>query len=66
MGTSKIHALRHTFAPATEEAGANVSDLRARLRHASLATTGRYLAALGWPGNPYAVQLEQMFGVQAE
>src|SRR5258706_2823861 len=64
MGTSKIHALRHTFAHAMESAGAKVSDIQARLGHESLATTGRYLAALKRATNPYAERLEELFGVQ--
>jgi integrase len=46
LGTSKVYALRQTFAHAMEDAGAKVSDIQARLGHASLAVTGRYLAAL--------------------
>ncbi len=64
MGTSKIHALRHTFAHAMESAGAKVSDIQARLGHESLATTGRYLAALKRATNPYAERLEELFGVE--
>jgi hypothetical protein len=64
MGTSKIHTLRHTFAHAMESAGAKVSDIQARLGHASLATTGRYLTALKRASNPYAERLEELFGVE--
>jgi integrase/recombinase XerC len=46
LGTSQVHRLRHTFARGMEDAGAKVSDIQARLGHSSLATTGRYLAAL--------------------
>jgi len=47
MATSRVHTLYHTFARAMQDAGANVGEIQARLGHASLATTGRYLAALG-------------------
>ncbi|CAA9331226.1 MAG: hypothetical protein AVDCRST_MAG93-6201, partial [uncultured Chloroflexia bacterium] len=46
LGTSQVHRLRHTFARGMEDASAKVSDIQARLGHSSLATTGRYLAAL--------------------
>ncbi|HEV2461502.1 MAG TPA: site-specific integrase [Ktedonobacterales bacterium] len=45
LGTSKVHALRHSFAQQMEELGAHVSEIRDRLGHASLDTT-RYLGAL--------------------
>lgn len=46
LGTSKVHALRHTFAGGLENAGARVSEIQARLDHEDLGTTGRYLAQL--------------------
>lgn len=64
IGTSKVHALRHTFAHAMEGAGAKVSDIQARLGHSNLATTGRYLAALRAAENPQSAALEALFGVQ--
>jgi integrase len=39
---------------ALEDAGAKVSEIQARLGHESLATTGRYLAALRADENPHA------------
>lgn len=63
IGTSKVHALRHTFAHAMEGAGAKVSDIQARLGHSNLATTGRYLAALRAAENPQSEALETLFGV---
>ena len=59
-----FHALRHTFARNMEDAGAKVSDIQARLGHESLATTGRYLAALRRADNPLADKLASMFGLQ--
>lgn len=64
IGTSKVHALRHTFAHAMEGAGAKVSDIQARLGHSNLATTGRYLAALRAAENPQSEALETLFGVK--
>jgi len=63
LGTSKVHALRHTFARAMEDAGAKVSEIQARLGHDSLATTGRYLAALHRADNPHAERLVTLFGL---
>lgn len=57
-----FHALRHTFARSLEDAGAKVSDIQAQLGHSSLATTGRYLAALKRGDNPHAELLDRLFG----
>jgi integrase len=57
LGTGKVHSLRHTFARMMEDAGAKVSDIQSRLGHESLATTGRYLAALRRAENPFADEL---------
>lgn len=64
LGTSKVHALRHTFARTMEDAGAKVSEIQARLGHSSLATTGRYLAALHSAENTHAETLAALFGVE--
>jgi integrase len=63
LGISKVHALRHTFARAMEQAGAKISDIQSRLGHSSLATTGRYLAALRAAENEHGDALERMFGL---
>ena len=63
LGTGKAHVLRHTFARALEDAGAKVSEIQARLGHESLATTGRYLAALRADENPHADALAALFGL---
>lgn len=55
------HTTRHTFAHSMRRAGANDSVIQARLGHSSLATTGRYLAALDSASNPYADTLASMF-----
>ena len=64
LGTSKVHSLRHTFARAMEDAGAKVSVIQARLGHTSLATTGRYLAALRQAENEHADALSSLFGIE--
>ena len=64
IGTSKVHALRHTFARALEDAGAKVSEIQARLGHASLETTSRYLAQLRHDENPHLAHLTQLYGLQ--
>lgn len=65
LGTSRVHALRHTFAHAMEEVGAKVSEIQQRLGHSNLATTGRYLAQLRSASNPYVDRLEALYGVTA-
>jgi integrase len=60
-----FHGLRHTFARTMEDAGAKVSDIQGRLGHASLATTGRYLAALRQSENPYGEQIAEALGLGA-
>lgn len=62
LGTSRVHALRHTMAQVMEMKGAPVSLIQQRLAHSSLATTGIYLAALRQDDNPYADELGEAFG----
>jgi integrase len=57
-----VPTLRHTFARTIEDAGAKVSEIQARLGQASLATTGRCLAALGRAGSRHAEALARLFG----
>jgi integrase len=63
LGTTKFHALRHTYAHAMEAAGAPVSVVQARLGHTSLAVTGRYLAALRSAENPYGAAVANLLGL---
>lgn len=63
LGVSKVHVTRHTWARTMEEAGAKVSEIQARLGHESLATTGRYLAALKQAENRHADTLASLFGL---
>lgn len=64
LGTSKVHDMRHTFAHLMQEAGANVSEIQARLGHESIATTGRYLAQLKQDENKYGDLLAEMLGIR--
>jgi integrase len=64
LGTSKVHATRHTWAHSMEQLGASVSEIQARLGHKSLATTGRYLASLRRAENRKAEELATLFGIE--
>lgn len=64
LGTSKVHATRHTFAHSMEAIGAPVSEIQARLGHKSLATTGRYLASLKRAENRHGEQLAALYGIE--
>lgn len=63
LGTSKVHATRHTWAHRMEKAGASAATIQARLGHESLATTGRYLAQLSQAENPYADKVAADLGI---
>jgi integrase len=63
LGTSKVHALRHTFARALEDAGAKVSEILAALGHTDLGTTGRYLARLHQGENRHLARLSGLYGL---
>src|SRR5262245_41552287 len=60
-----FHALRHTFARTIEDTGAKVSEIQGRLGHASLATIGRYLAALRSAENPHGDRVADLLGLGA-
>jgi integrase/recombinase XerD len=64
LGTSKVHAMRHTYAHLMEKAGATVSDIQSRLGHESLVTTGRYLAKLKQDENVHGDALASMLGLK--
>jgi integrase len=63
LGTSKIHATRHSFADGMNRIGAPITAIQARLGHNNLATTSIYLPALQSADNPYAEQLAAAFGI---
>lgn len=63
LGTSKVHALRHTWAVTMHRRGAKLADIRRGLGHSNLQTTSVYLEEqLGYE-NPYASALEDEFGI---
>ena len=63
IGVTKVHMTRHTWARTMEGKGAKVSEIQARLGHESMATTGRYLAALRSAENTHALEIAQAFGL---
>lgn len=64
LGTSKVHATRHTAAHSMEKVGLTVSEIQARLGHKSLATTGRYLTSLRRAENRKADELAALYGIE--
>ncbi len=64
LGSSKIHATRHTFAHRMDELGAPVSEIQARLGHKSIATTGRYLQRLRQARNSKGEELAALYGIE--
>lgn len=63
LGTTKVHALRHTFARTMETTGAKLSEIQQRLGHSNAATTGIYLSALMSNENPHADALAALLGL---
>ncbi len=63
LGTSKVHALRHTFAVGMEQTGASLSEIGARLGHNDLKTTSDYMKRLHSAENKYASRLDDLFGI---
>lgn len=63
MGTSKVHALRHTWAVTMHNKGASLAEIGKGLGHSNLKTTADYLEQhLGYI-NPHASDLEQEYGI---
>lgn len=62
LGTSKVHATRHTFALMIEEQGAKLSDSGARLGHNNLKTTSDYMIRHHSDKNAYAQGIEDALG----
>ena len=65
LGTSKVHASRHTFAVNMEKAGAPLTEIQRRLGHANIATTSRYMDTLASDVNPYAAELAALYGLRS-
>jgi len=64
LGTSKVHALRHTFSVGMMRSGASITDLQQRLGHESVRTTQIYAAELESDINPHAEKLTARFGIK--
>jgi site-specific recombinase XerD len=64
LGTSKVHATRHTFAHGMSTVGAKVEDIQAKLGHSSLQVTSRYLKALDSAKNDHAGKIAALFGIE--
>ena len=60
LGTSKVHATRHTGTLLRLQAGATVQDIKKQLGHDSLATTDYYIEILLQGPDKYATQVETM------
>jgi integrase/recombinase XerD len=60
-----FHAIRHSGAQIREQQGAKVSEIQAVLGHSSLATTGRYLAALRSAEDRHAEGIAALLGIGA-
>jgi integrase/recombinase XerD len=64
LGTSQIHALRHTFAYELDKMHASLGEIAARLGHTREDTTSRYIKAVRGAENPFAGRLAARFGIQ--
>lgn len=63
LGTSKMHATRHTFAVTMHHSGASLAEIGKGLGHSNLKTTSDYLEEhLGYE-NKYAATIESIFGI---
>lgn len=63
LGTSKMHATRHTCAVTMHEKGATLAEIGRQLGHSNLKTTSDYLQAHLNDTNKYASILEAEFGI---
>jgi len=59
-----LQGTRHKAAHSMEKVGLTVSEIKARLGHRSLATTGRYLAGLRRAENRKADELAALYGIE--
>jgi site-specific recombinase XerD len=63
LGTSKVHATRHTWAVTMHKQGASLQEIGKGLGHSNLKTTSDYMdEQLGYE-NPYAGKLEDAYGI---
>jgi integrase len=64
LETSKVHALRHTFAVGMMKSGAPITDLAARLGHTDIKITHTYAKEIMGDENPYSEKLTARFGIK--
>lgn len=64
LDTSKVHALRHTFAVGMVRSGAPITDLAGRLGHTDIRITQLYTKELMGDENPYGEKLSARFGIK--
>ena len=64
LETSKVHALRHTFAVGMMKSGAPITDLAARLGHTDIKITHTYAKEIMGDENPYSEKLTARFGIR--
>lgn len=64
LDTSKVHALRHTFAVGMVKSNAPITELSGRLGHTDLKTTQIYTKEIMGDENPYGEKLSQRFGIR--
>jgi site-specific recombinase XerD len=63
LGTSKVHATRHTWAVAMMHQNATLAQIGKRLGHSNLKTTSDYLDELSVQENPHAAAIEELFDI---
>jgi site-specific recombinase XerD len=63
LGTSKMHATRHTHAVTMHHSGATLAEIGKSLGHNNLKTTSDYLDELLGNENQYSTTLETIFGI---
>ena len=64
LDTSKVHALRHTFAVGMVRSGAPITDLAGRLGHTDIKITSLYAKEIMGDENPYGEKLTARFGIR--
>jgi integrase/recombinase XerD len=63
LGTSQVHALRHTFAVGMMRSGAPITELAGRLGHTDIKITSIYAKEILQDDNPYGEKLTERFGI---
>ncbi len=64
LGTSQVHALRHTFAVGMMRSGAPITELGGRLGHTDIKITSIYAKEILKEDNPYGERLTERFGIK--